>query len=238
LEIDYCNFNNINILCYEQHTCEFITYNNRSFTDAEAGNQFKICSKKEINEILDPTKNKKDFLFTIIGGIAIILSITILIIFILIEKNKFQKDKYDDEFRSGNIYIKLNNSNNNNNNNSSNNNNSNTEINYSTGNNIKENSSNENTNNNYSNDQNNSSDNHSNVNNDNTNNSNNDLINNNLNQNTFSYNGKTMNGNNKLELNIYNAKVVNGDFEEIRNVNDNGNKEESNIYNATVIRES
>jgi len=137
--IKECNFNNINISCYEKHTCESISYNNKIITDNEAEKEFKICSQKEVNEILNKINNNKSSSFTIlryiIVGVVVIL-ISVLIIFIFIEKNKSKKQKFD-EFRSGSIYIKLNNRNNNKNNNINDNN----EINNSNNTNIEINNS-------------------------------------------------------------------------------------------------
>jgi len=77
----------MNISCYEQHTCNFIIFNNKKFTDDEAAKEFKICSQREIDELFNSTKNTKDI---IIGCTIVFLSI--LIIFILIVKNKHEKN--------------------------------------------------------------------------------------------------------------------------------------------------
>jgi len=107
--IKECNFNNVNILCYEKYTCDLIYFNKKIITGNEAENEFKICSKKEIED------KKKDTSLKYLIGSTIFVLIIALLTFILIEKEKFKKFKKN-EFR-GSIYIKLNEHHNNNNNN-------------------------------------------------------------------------------------------------------------------------
>jgi len=144
--IDDCNFNNINILCYEPHTCKSITYNNTKFSDDEAQNIFKICTKEEINEILNQNNEKSNSIFIIIIGSVVIVFIGVIATFIFIKKNKYIKhkrlvssfnkeikgndattpndksNKTDDEINNNNNNNKTDNEINNNNNNNNNNN--------------------------------------------------------------------------------------------------------------------
>jgi len=46
-----CDFNTINILCYEPFTCERIHFNGRDFMDVNAEQYFKSCTRDEINEL-------------------------------------------------------------------------------------------------------------------------------------------------------------------------------------------
>jgi len=46
--------------CYEHNTCDSIRYNNRTFSDAEAKEEFLICTREEINNLLSQKENKKN----------------------------------------------------------------------------------------------------------------------------------------------------------------------------------
>lgn len=54
-----CSFENINISCYQPRTCNSIAYNNMSFSDNEAEKYLKICTKEEVEEILNKNENKR-----------------------------------------------------------------------------------------------------------------------------------------------------------------------------------
>jgi len=182
-----CNLNNINILCYERHTCDKFTFNDKNVTDAEADKELKICTQKDIDDFYSENIDEKGSSLTIIGiiiGSIVVILITALVAFIIIKKRKSKGSNGSDisckdEFRSGSIKVVLNgkqiDSNNvitgiNNNNNSSinnDNNNVNSENNNSTSNNTNTNTNTNNTINNN---------NTINTNNNNNNNSNNSII--------------------------------------------------------------
>jgi len=131
--IAHCNFNNVTILCYEPNTCKSIKFNNKEFPDAEAKNEFKLCNREEIDEILTKIENKKGSPFVIIGiiiGSIVVVLIGILVTIILIRKSKSKEHNNSDvSFNDESIIIDLNESQNNNsgiaeiNNNNSNNDN-------------------------------------------------------------------------------------------------------------------
>lgn len=125
--LEYCDFNNINILCYEPHTCETIYFNNTVFEDADVQKEFKMCTKEEINKIISNNKNKKSLnqndnklvspLIIIIGCVAI-LFFGIIITTMFVKKTKIKKHNQsyfnlDDELVTEKV---INNSQSNNNN--------------------------------------------------------------------------------------------------------------------------
>lgn len=109
--LKFCNLNNVNIICYEPHTCESIRFFGRDFTDVDAEKYLKIC----------PT-NPKNGSFIIVGSIIIICIVVIFIIglvtFRLIKKSKFEKShnkldsKSNSENQSGRVVFINNNDNN------------------------------------------------------------------------------------------------------------------------------
>jgi len=113
-----CNFNNIDLLCYEPNSCKSIYFNNKDYTDAKAINEFKRCNTKE-------SKNQNLLSIYIIVGESIFIIIGTFIIFMLNKKRKSEKkNKYiidlllnnNNEERNVNIGNNHNNNNNNNNN--------------------------------------------------------------------------------------------------------------------------
>jgi len=84
--IKECNFEDINILCYEPHTCELIRYNNKNFSDADAEKILKICPRNTSFVLIGGL---------ILGGIVLIL-IGILVTFILIKKGQSRKTNKSD----------------------------------------------------------------------------------------------------------------------------------------------
>jgi len=89
--INKCYFNNINILCYEPHTCKSIYFNNTEISDAEVQNYFKICTQDEINEILNQNDEKSNLTFPIIIGSVVIVFIGVFAIFMFIKKIRYRK---------------------------------------------------------------------------------------------------------------------------------------------------
>jgi len=87
-----------------------IHLNNRDLSNAEAEQEFKICSG---DDVLNQNKNKYNVPFIILGCIIFILICVFLIIFMLIKKKRSKgHDKPDFnpsyEFRNGSIRILLN----------------------------------------------------------------------------------------------------------------------------------
>jgi len=184
-----CNFNNVNILCYEPNTCKKIRFNNKDFSDTAANNQFRICTREEIDEIKSKIdindKHNEKFPYIIIGGIILgCILIGILVAFLFIRKRHNKSDlNSNDISENEKIKIVLNeklNNNSNDNNSVINNNNIN--------NNSNNNSSNDNNNNSNNNNSNNSNNSSSNNNNCTTSTNNNNNSNNNLNQNNLNQN--------------------------------------------------
>jgi len=115
--IKECNFENINVECYEPHTCEQIKFNYKIFNDSEAENEFKFCSEKEIKKVLNNKENiinisqedknlsdddnnninQKISPYIFIGGfISIIVIIGVLVNYLIIKKNQTLKnDKFE-----------------------------------------------------------------------------------------------------------------------------------------------
>jgi len=101
--IEHCNFKDVNILCYEPQTCEWVYLDNDiKLTDIEAQNKFNICTKEEIDEIRNKLKNNgdgKSNSFIIIGGVILgCILIGSLVAFILIKKKRSNLNS-NDEFR-------------------------------------------------------------------------------------------------------------------------------------------
>jgi len=147
--VENCFINNVNILCYENYTCDYIYFNEIFFSNEEAGKYLKLCTKKEIDEFFNQKKNGEKFInqdnnkkdinsnssFIFLNGIFLGCIIGILLNFVLIKKiiskrhNRSDLNS-NDEFRNGNFRVILNNNddndangeiNNNNNINNSNN---------------------------------------------------------------------------------------------------------------------
>ena len=123
--IKYCDFTNVNILCYEPHTCQLITLRTLDvIRDENAHKEFKICSREDIDTIISQKESKKSLilednknilednkidviqkekksnsLFVIILGCIIVACIGILVSLMLIKKNKNKK--------SNKSYVKL-----------------------------------------------------------------------------------------------------------------------------------
>ena len=110
--IDNCNFNNINILCYEPQTCKSINFNNKEFSDAKAQKYFKICTKEEEEELnenigqkeisndlnqeenqnnVNLKDNKLKYILIIVLGCVVVIAIGILVTFMFIKKPKNKK---------------------------------------------------------------------------------------------------------------------------------------------------
>jgi len=132
--INTCNFNNIKVSCYERKACLNTYTNNRVWNEEYyIENEFEVCTREEIDEILD-RGNKNGSLLIDIGNI-IVGTIVGILVTLLIKKSVFRiknksKLKSRDEFRSGSIRVLVNTRNNtnvgnNNNNNIYNNNNQN-----------------------------------------------------------------------------------------------------------------
>jgi len=112
LPIEYCDFRNIKISCYEPHTCETIIFNNKAISDVNAQKEYKICSKEETDKNYNSNDKQSNTMF-IIELIIVIECIIIIIIsslFILrcIKKRsniKRQKSYYylEDDFPIENI---------------------------------------------------------------------------------------------------------------------------------------
>jgi len=85
LPIEYCDFSNIKISCYEPTTCETIVHNNRIMTDTEALYEYKLCTKEETDK--NYSKNEKQsntmFIIKLIILIECIIIVIIIILFIL-----------------------------------------------------------------------------------------------------------------------------------------------------------
>jgi len=137
-KIQNCNFNNVNIECYEPDTCKSVIYKNNEYTDEKFQKEYKICTEEEIEEILSSINitresYKLSFLLIILGSV-IILFIGFLITFMLIKKkisNKRNEEDLDSSkvFRSGSIRVLLKINNRSNSNDINNNNNINDSIN-------------------------------------------------------------------------------------------------------------
>jgi len=120
--LDYCNFNNINILCYEPTTCELIKYNNKYITDDESKNEFKICNKEEIDKSLNQNEDKSTSSFiinaSIIVGSIVVILIGYFAISMIINKRRNNSniitDNDTESFRNANNDIFIGNNNNNN----------------------------------------------------------------------------------------------------------------------------
>jgi len=99
--IKECKFNNINVICYQHKTCETILFNDRNFTDAEADKEFKICSQKEVNEILNELGIEKGsspmVTVGIIIGCIVFILIGALVAFILIKRKRSKNMNKSDE---------------------------------------------------------------------------------------------------------------------------------------------
>jgi len=50
--IQYCGFDTVNVLCYEPQTCNSIECDKGDIFDFDANKSFKICSKRDIYEVL------------------------------------------------------------------------------------------------------------------------------------------------------------------------------------------
>jgi len=224
--IGECEFNTMNVLCYEPYTCDRIHFNNRDFTDVNAEKYFKICTRDEINEIIGHNASNTDTTninsnnnnnnsnqndkessssFLVIGGIilgcVVGILIGVLVAFMLIKKRKSKKhDNSDfnsnDEFRTGSIKVVINDKQKNNINNN---------VNARTDNN---NNNNNNSDNNDSNDNNSNSNNIINNNSKDTiNDNNNNNIQNNLNQTNL--NQINLNQNNLNQSNLNPSIIIN-----------------------------
>jgi len=143
--INSCNFSNINVVCYQKHTCESIDYDKKVFSDADAEKYLKICTKEEIDNFKRNRNNikKSSSSFIIVGSIILGCIFVILIgnfvYFVLINKNKSKNNSdlsinEESQYRailnanSNDIVHELNTNNNSNNNNNNNNNNLNQNI--------------------------------------------------------------------------------------------------------------
>jgi len=58
--LNECQFDAINVSCYQPLTCKNIKSNNMEFNDVEAEKYVNICTKEEVDEILGQIDNKKD----------------------------------------------------------------------------------------------------------------------------------------------------------------------------------
>jgi len=76
--IKYCDINNIDLSCYEPHTCAEIKFNDKRFYDFEAEKELKICNKN-----LNQNDKKKNFPFIIIGDVILGIIIGIIVIIII-----------------------------------------------------------------------------------------------------------------------------------------------------------
>jgi len=115
-----CNLNNINVICYQPHTCNKITFNNIEFKDAEAEKELRLCTQEDINNFyrgIEENDNQKRSPFMIIGiilGCIVVILIGILVAFLLIKKRKSKREdngsdkSSKDEFRTGSIKVTLN----------------------------------------------------------------------------------------------------------------------------------
>jgi len=115
-----CDFNNINIVCYESQTCESIQFKNKIFTDAEAKNELKSCTLEEINKFFlrqaNGGKNIKKiwFYIIIICSILWIGCLSGVLLIVLFRKeitNLFKRPRElnfspaNEEFRNGSIKV-------------------------------------------------------------------------------------------------------------------------------------
>jgi len=98
--IEYCIFNNVNISCYEPHTCKSIIFKDTDFPDKEAENYVKQCTNEEIDTILSPMGNKLSYnnnklnsLLCIIVGSIISFIMGILVTLMFVKKYKSSKSK-------------------------------------------------------------------------------------------------------------------------------------------------
>jgi len=249
--IEHCNFKDVNILCYEPQTCEWVYLDNDiKLTDIEAQNKFNICTKEEIDEIRNKLKNNgdgKSNSFIIIGGVILgCILIGSLVAFILIKKKRSNLNS-NDEFRNESIKVVFNKKQINTNDNSI----SNSYYSYDISDKISNiNNSNDtngviNNNNDISNNNINSNNNNNNINNNNSNNiinnnnsnfiNNSNIINNNIrNNNNNNNNNSNINNNNSNDIinnNTNNNNTSNNNININNNINSNGNSSNSSNSN-------
>ena len=91
--IEYCQFNNVNISCYEPQTCKLIYFNDKQFDDAEAHNVFKICTKENIDEVLSQNIKEKELNITKIILIVLFSFILFLSLFFIVIYGKRNNNK-------------------------------------------------------------------------------------------------------------------------------------------------
>jgi len=84
-----CNFNNINLLCLEPHTCESINYNNTYYTEAEAEKKLNTCNV--IDEPINHNKHNK-FIPYIIPTCTIVIITGIFATLLIIKKHESKRN--------------------------------------------------------------------------------------------------------------------------------------------------
>jgi len=100
--IQYCGFDDVNILCYEPHTCTSIDYYDRDIYDYEIDKEFKKCTSEDIKEVLsqkfikNQEDNKKSNSLLIVIIVCVIINfIGFIISIILVKKSRSKRHTED-----------------------------------------------------------------------------------------------------------------------------------------------